>query len=58
VPRDFIGREEEIEQIRDFVAQSTKAKTTILTVVLFGLPVVGKYFNSRSQFFLTFIDLH
>ena len=40
VPKDFIGREEEIENIRDFIQSNNR--TNCLTVLLYGLPVVGK----------------
>ena len=39
VAQDFIGREEELDRIRTFAASSRSA---VLTVILFGLPVVGK----------------
>jgi AAA+ ATPase superfamily predicted ATPase len=39
ISRDFIGREEEIEKIRNFV---TSGSSNLKLIALFGLPVVGK----------------
>jgi hypothetical protein len=40
-PTDFIGREEELSQIRKFVVEGG-ARRPVLVVVLSGMPLVGK----------------
>eukprot|EP00005_Dracoamoeba_jomungandri_P002603 CAMPEP_0174257250 /NCGR_PEP_ID=MMETSP0439-20130205/6412_1 /TAXON_ID=0 /ORGANISM="Stereomyxa ramosa, Strain Chinc5" /LENGTH=1081 /DNA_ID=CAMNT_0015340255 /DNA_START=174 /DNA_END=3419 /DNA_ORIENTATION=+ len=57
-PLDFIGREKEISLIREFVA---KTRSAILTVLLYGPPIVGKSALARrlvSEFSSTYPDRH
>lgn len=58
VPKDFIGREEEIQNIREFISTSD---SNVVTVLLYGLPVVGKSTLARRlvwEFSSMYSDRH